>query len=60
MRPGEERELVGGEGRGLGLLNVRPTPEAVHGGALEPESELEVGTKTRIVVPRMQKEHVKR
>jgi signal transduction histidine kinase len=49
-----------GEGRGLGLLNVRTTVEGVHGGEWVPESELGVGTKMRMVVPRKQKERVKR
>ena len=57
---GEPFHSTKGEGRGLGLLNVRATIEAVHGGALEPESELGVGTKMRVVVPRKQKERVKR
>jgi signal transduction histidine kinase len=60
VRLAEPFHSTKGEGRGFGLLNVLSTVETVHGGALVPESELGVGTKMTIVVPRKQKEPEKR
>ncbi len=43
-----------GAGRGLGVLNVRRMVESVHGGDVEIESKVGVGTTVRLVVPRKQ------
>lgn len=43
-----------GVGRGLGVGNVRKMIEGVHGGTMEIASEVGVGTRVRVVLPRKQ------
>ncbi len=43
-----------GTGRGLGVLNVRRVVELLHGGTLEIQSELGVGTCMTLALPRKQ------
>jgi signal transduction histidine kinase len=51
---GEPFHSSKGQGRGLGLLNVRKMVEMAHGGTLEIETERGVGTTMTLVVPRKQ------
>ena len=43
-----------GQGRGLGMLNVKKVVEAVHGGVVDIDSEVGRGTRVELILPRKQ------
>jgi two-component system, sporulation sensor kinase E len=53
-RLGEPFLSTQGEGRGLGILNVKRMVEVVHGGSVDVESETGRGTTVSLIVPRKQ------